>query len=99
MSSKGRPLPAVVELVRTRLLEFVREPEVLFWVFVFPIGMALALGFAFRDKAPEALPVGITGPHTEAVRRALTGSAHLTPEVFATVADGRAALRTGRIAL
>jgi ABC-2 type transport system permease protein len=99
MSSPGRPLPALVELVRTRLLEFLREPEVMFWVFVFPVAMALALGFAFQNKAPEALPVGITGPETSAVRWALGRSKVLKLEVFSSVADGRAALRTGKIAL
>ena len=99
MSSPRRPLPAVVELVRTRLLEFVREPEGMFWVFVFPVAMALALGFAFQNKAPEALPVGITGAETPSLRLALRPSKLLTLEVFPSVADGRAALRTGRIAL
>jgi ABC-type polysaccharide/polyol phosphate export permease len=99
MSSPGRPLPALVELVRTRLLEFVREPEGMFWVFVFPVAMALALGFAFQNKAPEAIPVGITGAETSALRRAVAGSKVLKPEIFSSVADGRAALRTGKIAL
>jgi ABC-type multidrug transport system permease subunit len=99
MSSPGRPLPALVELVRTRLLEFVREPEGMFWVFVFPVAMALALGFAFQNKAPEAIPVGITGPETPALRFALGPSKVLKLQVFSSVADGRAALRTGKIAL
>ena len=42
-----RPRP-LVELTRTRLLEFVREPEAVFWVFVFPVLLALALGLALR---------------------------------------------------
>src|SRR5258707_4991867 len=99
MSSPSRPLPALVELVRTRLLEFVREPEGMFWVFVFPVAMALALGFAFQNKAPEALPVGITGAETPALRRTLGPSKVLKLEVFSSVPDGRAALRTGKIAL
>jgi ABC-2 type transport system permease protein len=99
MSSPGRQLPALVELVRARLLEFLREPEVLFWVFVFPVAMALALGFAFRNKAPDALPVGITGAEPSALLRTLGSSKVLKPEVFSSVAGGRAALRTGKIAL
>src|SRR6185295_14067201 len=100
MSSPGRPLPALVELVRARLLEFVREPEILFWVFIFPIGMALALGFAFRNKAPDPIPIGITGKaQKEVMRAALSRSTLLKPRIFATVEEGRAALRTGKIAL
>jgi ABC-2 type transport system permease protein len=99
MSRAGRPLPPLAELVRARLLELLREPEAMFWVFVFPVAMALALGFAFQNKAPEALPVGITGAATPALRRALGSSKVLKPQIFSSVADGRAALRTGKIAL
>jgi ABC-type multidrug transport system permease subunit len=90
----------LTELVRVRLLEFVREPEGMFWVFVFPIGMALALGFAFRDKAPDPVAVGVTGKaQTSVLREALTRSALLKPRLFSSLAEGRAALRTGKIAL
>ncbi len=98
--SSGRRFHPLAELTRARLLEFVREPEVLFWVFVFPIGMALALGFAFRDKAPEPVAVGITGAaQTNVLREAMTRSPLLKPQLFSSVAEGRAALRTGKIAL
>lgn len=100
MSSAGRKYNPLAELIRARLLEFVREPEVMFWVFVFPIGMALALGFAFRDKAPEAVPVGISGKaQTDQLRQALANSPLLKPRIFSSVAEGKAALRTGKIAL
>ncbi len=36
-----------------RVLEFVREPEAVFWVFVFPVLLAFALGIAFRNKPAE----------------------------------------------
>jgi ABC-2 type transport system permease protein len=98
--SSPRKFHPLAELVRARLLELVREPEAMFWVFVFPIGMALALGFAFRDKAPEPVAVGITGKaQTSVLREALTRSALLKPQLFSSLADGRAALRTGKIAL
>src|SRR5438128_1361453 len=100
MSSPGKKVHPLAELVRVRLLEVAREPEAVFWVFIFPIGMALALGFAFRERAPEPVSVGITGTaRTGVVRDALTRSALLKPQVFPSVAEGRAALRTGRIAL
>jgi ABC-2 type transport system permease protein len=98
--SRPIPLPPLVELIRARLLEFAREPEVVFWVFIFPVGMALALGFAFRDKAPEPVAIGITGrAESKVLREALTRSSLLRPRLFASVTEGRAALRTGRIAL
>src|SRR5579871_5490670 len=47
-------------LLMARLLELKREPEVVFWVFVFPLLLALGLGIAFRNKPqPAASPVAI----------------------------------------
>jgi len=45
------------------MLELMREKEVIFWVFVFPLLLALGLGLAFRDK-PAAVSnvVIISGP-------------------------------------
>ena len=37
-------------LLMARMLELKREPEVVFWVFVFPLLLALGLGIAFRNK-------------------------------------------------
>ena len=43
------------QLLLVRIIELRREPEVVFWVFVFPILLAAGLGLAFRDK-----PAGVT---------------------------------------
>lgn len=40
----------LVELVKARLREFYREPAIVFWVFGFPLLMAVGLGVAFRSK-------------------------------------------------
>src|SRR3954453_13651049 len=40
-------------LLMARLLELKREPEVVFWVFVFPLLLALGLGIAFRNKPAD----------------------------------------------
>ena len=42
----------LVQLTMARLREFAREPEAVFWVFVFPVLLTLALGIAFRDPDP-----------------------------------------------
>jgi ABC-2 type transport system permease protein len=53
-------------LLMARLLELKREPEVVFWVFVFPLLLALGLGIAFRNKPGDAIPVAIVaGPGSE----------------------------------
>jgi len=50
-------------LLRARLLELKREPEVIFWVFGFPLLLALGLGIAFRNKPADVTPVAIVaGP-------------------------------------
>ncbi len=94
-----RVRPALVELTVARTKEFLREPEAVFWVFVFPILLALALGFAFREKAPDRIPVGVAdGPGAEPVAATLRSSPVVVPKVYA-VAEGKSALRTGKISL
>jgi ABC-type multidrug transport system permease subunit len=41
------------------MLELRREPEVVFWVFVFPLLLAAGLGIAFRNKPGDATSVAI----------------------------------------
>jgi len=49
----------LVQLTLTRMREFYREPEAVFWVFGFPIVLAFALGLAFRNTGPGELQVGV----------------------------------------
>jgi ABC-2 type transport system permease protein len=46
-------------LLMARMLELKREPEVVFWVFVFPLLLALGLGIAFRNKPGNTVSVAI----------------------------------------
>jgi len=49
-----------------------REPEVIFWVFIFPILLALGLGIAFRNKpADVSRVVLVAGPEAEHVMELL----------------------------
>src|SRR6202167_5223274 len=48
-----------LHLLGARMLELKREPEVIFWVFVFPLLLALGLGIAFRNKPGDASSVAI----------------------------------------
>ena len=50
-------------LLVARLKEMYREPEVIFWVFIFPILLALGLGIAFRNKPADVSRVAVVeGP-------------------------------------
>jgi len=56
MAASTSPL---VQLTLVRIREYTREPEALFWVFVFPVLMTLALGIAFRSQQAAPVHVGI----------------------------------------
>ncbi len=89
----------LVELTLARVRELFREPEAVFWVFIFPIVMAAILGLAFRSRPPEALPVAVVaGPAADARLAALSGEASLRAEEVGE-AEGRAALARGRVVL
>ncbi|HKV12112.1 MAG TPA: ABC transporter permease [Thermoanaerobaculia bacterium] len=89
----------LLELTVARAKEFLREPEAIFWVFAFPVLLAVALGFAFRAKGPDQIPVGVVATsEANATITALKTSPVLLPRPF-SAAEGREALRTGRISL
>src|SRR3954462_6101825 len=99
MSEKTRIRPPIIELAVTRAKEFVRESEALFWVFGFPLILALALGFAFREKPPDRVPVGIiAGPNAAQRLAALQMSPVLLPRIMSE-REARDALRRGKVSL
>jgi len=56
-------------LLLARLKEMYREPEVIFWVFIFPILLALGLGIAFRNKPADVSRVAlVAGPEAAQAR-------------------------------
>ena len=87
------------QLTRMRMISFLREPEAVFWVFAFPVLMALALGIAFRTSGPPRSRVGVLeGPGAANVVKALAASPDL--EVIQVRADeGERALGRGKIAV
>ena len=89
----------LAQLSMARVREFLREPEAVFWVFVFPILLAVALGIAFRSQPPAAAPVAVeAGPAAEARRAALEKSGHIEVQILET-AEAQRALRIGKVAL
>jgi ABC-2 type transport system permease protein len=48
-------------LLWVRILELKREPEVVFWVFGFPLLLAAGLGIAFRNKPADVTSVVVIG--------------------------------------
>ncbi len=66
-----------LHLLMARMLELKREPEVVFWVFVFPLLLASGLGIAFRNKPADSSSVAIVSgagaQKTEALLRGRSG--------------------------
>src|SRR5204862_3476724 len=56
----------LLELTLARVREFLREPEVIFWVFVFPLLLVFALGIAFRNTGPQKIRIAVEKSETNA---------------------------------
>ena len=56
MRRQSHPL---ITLTGVRLKLMLREPEMVFWVFAFPVLMALALGIAFQNRGEEPMTVAV----------------------------------------
>jgi ABC-type multidrug transport system permease subunit len=89
---------SLVQLTLARFRGFIREPEAVFWTFVFPILLAVGLGIAFRSRAPDRPHVAVTMSAASRVIDALKQDSSVIVEVMDDSAAARA-LRTGTIAL
>jgi ABC-2 type transport system permease protein len=92
---------ALGQLILARLREFYREPAAVFWVYGFPLVMAVALGLAFRENPEPQYHVDVTGPESAAVVQTLQAektpkgeSRFVVQEAAADVAHNR--LRTDK---
>src|SRR5580692_12608270 len=85
----------LVQLTLVRFREFLREPEAMFWVFIFPLLLAAGLGVAFRNRPADVLKIAAVTPE-------IVNS--LRPEKLLDVQElpagaAEEALRTGKVAL
>lgn len=64
---------ALWQLTLVRLREFSREPGVIFWVFGFPILLAVALGLAFRADVKPKVPLVVLGGEANDARAQVLG--------------------------
>jgi ABC-2 type transport system permease protein len=85
----------LVQLTLVRFLEFTREPEALFWVFVFPVLLAAGLGIAFRNRPAEVLRIAAVTPD---LAQSLRQEKLLEVQQLDQPA-AQEALRTGKVAL
>jgi ABC-2 type transport system permease protein len=82
------------ELINARIREFLREPGYVFWVFGFPLLMAIGLGLAFRSKAPEPPRIAVTLAVGEQTASALAKSPRLHVERLSRADAERSLART-----
>jgi len=97
MMNRGGARAPIVELTLARIREWVREPEAIFWAFVFPVLMAMALGVAFPASGNETVPVGVQeGLGAEAMRQTLARQPGIVARTLTSGAV-EAALREGEV--
>ncbi len=90
---------ALRHLVLARLRESLRHPETIFWTFIFPILLAVALGIAFRGELPGTVSAVVVDlPGAPEIATELQEDNTVRVEVLPRAeADHR--LRTGRAAI
>jgi len=95
-------LHPLFELTTMRVREFLREKEAVFWVFVFPVLMTVALGIAFRNTAPDktfvAIEADANNPRVSEVANVLTNSPETSASVFSPD-EAAKALRSGKVSI
>ena len=80
-----------------RLKELQREPEIIFWVFGFPILLALGLGIAFRNKPADVTSIAVVeGPGAQDVMSLLQKSPQKS-SIRAEVLEQQPAMRGFRV--
>jgi ABC-type multidrug transport system permease subunit len=95
IAARGLAEHPLVQLTSVRFREFIREPEAMFWVFIFPILLAAGLGIAFRNRPAEVLKVAAVSPQiTMSLRQEKSLDVQEMQEAAA-----EDALRTGKVAL
>lgn len=91
---------ALAQLTLVRLREVWREPEAVFWIFLFPVLMAGGLGLAFRGRPDQVIQVAVLAgsPWSAETARRLEADSLIKVQVLDDSASARA-LRTGKVAI
>ena len=91
----------IVQLTLVRFREFLREPEALFWVFIFPVLLTAGLGIAFRSKPNDTALVAVVasgGRTAPGAAELLARSKNVVVHTM-TLDSAMEALRAGKVAL
>lgn len=98
-SARQSVMHPMLAVAKARLVEFVRQPEAVFWVYVFPLLMILVLGLAFRNQPEPELEIDVVkeGPYEQLVEW-LQQENDLKFQLF-SAEECRVRLRSGKSAL
>ncbi len=90
------PIPSITI---TRLKEFIRRPEALFWVYFFPVLMIIVLGNAFQNQPIESFNVDvIENEHATALMEQLSNQSQIKTHLVNAEESSRR-LRLGKSVL
>ena len=96
---RGGAFHPLVELALARLREFAREPEAIFWAFIFPILISVTMAVAFPGSGSKPAVVGIEpGAGAAAIRETLGRTRGVTVREVAA-GDEERVLREGEVHL
>jgi ABC transporter DrrB family efflux protein len=91
-------LEETLALTRVRIRLMIRQPEMMFWVFAFPVLLAVVLAFAFRTTGPADSVVGVrAGADGDAIAALMAKEPGVTIRRFDDADGARVALRSGAI--
>ena len=86
----------IYHLTMARILEFLRQPDAVFWSYFFPVLMVVALGLAFSRRQEAAIMIDVVDKEFYAmIQAALTKQPRFKVHNM-TAADSKIRLRTGR---
>jgi ABC-type multidrug transport system permease subunit len=89
----------LIQLTLARVREFVREPEALFWAFIFPVVMSVVMAVAFPASGSTPVLVGLApGAESRAIRDALAAQPDIKVRELEP-SDEERALREGEVHL
>lgn len=94
---RGGARHPLVELTLARLREFFREPEAIFWAFIFPLVLSVALAAAFPSRADRPIVAAVA---EGSARARVVETLDADPVVVVrdlSPAEERTALREGRV--
>lgn len=89
-------LHPMLAVAKSRLIEFIRQPEAVFWVYIFPLIMILVLGLAFRNQPQVELEFDlVAGPQANQIVDRFSGQKDVRINVL-PAEECRQRLRTGK---